>query len=99
MPESSGCEIGLAGGKWDLSVDAALAEDTGAWDLPSFNDKGYLIWACGRRAIWLGQTLTIPTDIEGYPLADSICRLGLIWWAEDAQIFCEWSISAGGGFV
>ncbi len=55
-------------GNGDLSVDAALAEDTGAWDLPSFNDKGYLIWACGRRAIWLGQTLTIPPILRVIPL-------------------------------
>jgi alpha-mannosidase len=74
-------------GDGNLDVNTALAADTGAWVVPSFNDKGYLTWERGRRAMWLGQTLTIPTQIYGYPVADSICRLGLVWWAEDAQIF------------
>ncbi len=36
---------------------------------------------------WFCQTITVPSDLHGYPLEGLSLRVALTWWAELAQIF------------
>jgi len=51
------------------------------------NDKGYLVFPQGRQVRWLGQKIIIPAALQDYPISGLTLRLGLTWWAEDAQVF------------
>ncbi|MBE9226428.1 alpha-mannosidase [Phormidium sp. LEGE 05292] len=51
------------------------------------NNKGHVIWAAGKKVLWLAQKLVIPKTLTGYTLKGLSLRLALTWWAEDAQIF------------
>ena len=68
----------------DLPISAI---DPSNWQLAQLNDKKYIAWSAGRQVRWLAQRLTIPHNLQGYPLAGLALRLVLTWWAEDAQIF------------
>jgi alpha-mannosidase len=57
------------------------------WDLAVVNGRNHIAWEKGRRVLWLGQRLVIPSDLQGYPLTGLSLRLSLIWWAELAQVF------------
>jgi alpha-mannosidase len=63
--------------------------DIAGWDEAIPNDKGYVSWERGRKEIWLGQQLAMPTQLHGYPLVGLSCRLALTWWAEIAQVFID----------
>jgi alpha-mannosidase len=53
----------------------------------SLNVKGQLVWPAGQQVLWLGQELLIPDQLQGYPLAGLLARVGLHWWADQAQIY------------
>jgi alpha-mannosidase len=75
---------------WRMSLGCgSLAADTHQWDRVSLNEKGQIAWELGRQEIWLAQTLIIPTQLQGYPVAGLICRLAFTWWAELAQVFVD----------
>lgn len=57
------------------------------WPLAELNEKGHIAWSAKKEVIWLIQTIVIPPDLQGYPLAGFSLRLALVWWAEDAQVF------------
>ncbi len=57
------------------------------WPSAELNEKGHIAWSAKKEVIWLTQTIVIPSDLQGYPLAGFSLRLGLLWWAEDAQVF------------
>lgn len=57
------------------------------WQIAKLNTKGYLTWASGRQVQWFAQLITIPEDLNGYPLKGMSLRLELTWWAELAQIY------------
>ena len=63
--------------------------DVTQWAGVSLNEKGQIAWEQGRKEIWLGQQLAIPTELHGYPLTGLSCRLALTWWAEVAQVFID----------
>lgn len=54
------------------------------------NDRGHIAWNAGE-AIELRQTI-VPADLNGYSIAGMTLRLGLLWWAQSAEIFVngEW---------
>ena len=51
------------------------------------NEKGYIVFAKGKKTIWLAQKITIPQTLNGYPLAGLSLRLILTWWADSARVF------------
>lgn len=53
----------------------------------NLNEKEHLAWPRGRIPLWLGQTITVPSDLAGYALEGLVLRLQLTWWAEVAQIY------------
>ncbi len=57
------------------------------WPLAELNAKGHIAWPAGRRILWAMQRLTVPPDLQGYPLKGLTLRLAIAWWAEDAQIY------------
>jgi alpha-mannosidase len=63
------------------------------------NNKGYVIWERGKKVLWLAQKLVIPETLTGYPLKGLALRLGLTWWAEDAQIFVNAQLVQSGDLL
>lgn len=72
----------------DLPTTEALQPDRWhTWAPVTLNHKQHVAWAKGRNPVWLGQTIVIPSDLQGYPLEGLVLRLALSWWAESAAIF------------
>lgn len=72
----------------DWPIEQAVQPETWqTWPLATPNDKQHLPWPQGRQVRWLGQTIVVPTQLQGYPLAGMELRLSLLWWAEAAQIY------------
>ncbi|MCW6038172.1 alpha-mannosidase [Spirulina subsalsa FACHB-351] len=63
------------------------AEEWEGLPIASLNDKGYIVWEAGHQVQWLGQTIVIPSALNGYPLDGLELRLCLTWWSENAQVF------------
>lgn len=75
---------------WDGELPIAEAvqpESWKDWAIADLNARNHIAWAKGRQVRWLGQTITVPADLQGYPLQGLCLRLALTWWAESAQIF------------
>jgi alpha-mannosidase len=73
-------------------ADLPLAEATHpqtwqSWAIAPLNDLDHIAWEKGQKVLWLGQTLTIPTALQKYPLSGFTLRLALTWWAELAQVY------------
>lgn len=60
------------------------------------NDRQHIAWPRGLNTIWLSQTITIPQQLNGYPLTGLILRIALTWWAEDAQIYVDGTLAQSG---
>lgn len=74
----------------DLAVDQATNPATwNNWPIAPLNAREHIAWEKGRRVRWLGQRLTIPAQLNGYPLAGMALRLALGWWAEAADIYVD----------
>ncbi|MBF2075413.1 MAG: alpha-mannosidase [Synechococcales cyanobacterium C42_A2020_086] len=71
----------------ELPVSQATQASTwSAWTALTPNARNHIAWEKGR-VLWLGQRITVPHNLQGYYLQGLTLRLGLIWWAELAQIF------------
>jgi alpha-mannosidase len=57
------------------------------WQTVSLNARQHVAWDKGRNVLWLGQSITVPETLQGYPLIGLTQRIALTWWAEAAQIF------------
>jgi alpha-mannosidase len=68
---------------------ATLPQHWQAWDSLPLNAKRHIAWSKGRQVLWLVQRIDVPDMLCGYPLTGLTLRLGLRWWAEDAQIFVD----------
>ncbi len=64
--------------------------------LAPLNDRYHIAWEKGLQVRWLYQTITVPTDIKGYPLTGLTLRLALTWWADDAQIYVNSTLAQSG---
>lgn len=74
----------------DRNASEALnPQNWGQWSAATLNDRGHIAWPAGQQTLWLGQTFTIPTALQTYPLSDCILRLDLRWWAEIAEIYVD----------
>jgi alpha-mannosidase len=72
----------------DLPVAQATQASTWQnWATVTLNDRGHIAWAKGRKVLWLGQRIVVPHNLQGYYLQGLALRLGLTWWADDAQIY------------
>ncbi|MBD2091375.1 alpha-mannosidase [Microcoleus sp. FACHB-1515] len=58
------------------------------------NDRGHIAWDAG--AIELRQTIVIPERLNGYAIAGMTLRLGLLWWAEAAEILVNGNVVQAG---
>ncbi|ELR96555.1 alpha-mannosidase [Gloeocapsa sp. PCC 73106] len=54
------------------------------WQMTTPNPQGYLTWSSGGKVQWFSQTLTTPTELQGYSM-----RLQLTWWAQSAQVYLD----------
>ena len=66
------------------------------WTTASLNDRHHIAWEKGLKIRWLIQTITVPTDLYGYPLTGLTLRLALTWWAQDAQIYIDGTLVQSG---
>ncbi|WP_245939707.1 alpha-mannosidase [Stenomitos frigidus] len=81
----------------DLSIAQATQPDTWQdWPIAPLNEKDHIAWAKGKHVRWLGQLITVPHDLAGYPLAGMTLRLALTWWAIDTQIFVNGALVQAG---
>ncbi|MEM8614724.1 MAG: glycoside hydrolase family 38 C-terminal domain-containing protein, partial [Cyanobacteria bacterium P01_H01_bin.105] len=76
------------------SLSTAMTQG-GQWDESRLNERQHIAWTQGQ-ALYLYQQLTVPENLNGYPLEGLSLRLSLAWWAEDAQLYVngEW-VQAG----
>ncbi len=72
---------------------AAWAQSTA---IAGLNSKNHIAWAAGQQVLWLSQQFQVPMDLGGYPLAGLSLRLGLTWWAEQAEIFVNGQLAQAG---
>ncbi|MGP1374671.1 MAG: alpha-mannosidase, partial [Almyronema sp.] len=70
-------------------ADLAQCESWANWAIAPLNQRQHIAWQQGQQVLWLCQTLTIPAALNGYPLEGLTLRLGLTWWAEQADIFVD----------
>ena len=61
--------------------------DQGEWTIADLNAKQHIAWEKGQKLRWLKQVITVPADLENYPLQGLSLRIALTWWAEAAQVF------------
>jgi alpha-mannosidase len=79
----------------DLAVPIALAADLNTWYVGEVNDQQYLTWPAGQVQ-WLGQVITVPEHLQGYPTVLQSLRLSLIWWSIDVQIYVNGQLVQAG---
>ncbi|MGL5081055.1 MAG: alpha-mannosidase [Microcoleaceae cyanobacterium] len=81
---------------WDQTSILPTLDAWENWPQVQLNPQNHIAWPKGQTVIWLSQTLTVPLpletsvetpNLEQYDLTGYSLRLGLRWWAEDAQIY------------
>ena len=72
----------------DLDISEALQADLQTWVSGEVNEKQYLTWPAGQVQ-WLGQVITVPSQLQGYPTHLQTLRLSLVWWSIDVQIYVD----------
>lgn len=85
-------QISIQSSWWFCDADLPLTEATNSanwqnWSIAELNARDHVAWAKGQTVRWLGQIITVPHNLQDYPLKGLCLRLALIWWAESAQIF------------
>ncbi|XHX76316.1 MAG: hypothetical protein RBJ76_17965 [Stenomitos frigidus ULC029] len=72
----------------DLPIAQATQPETWHdWAIAPLNEKDHLAWTKGSRVRWFGQVITVPQDLQGYPLTGLTLRVAATWWATNAQLF------------
>ncbi len=66
-----------------------FSEDNTNWLSAEPNEKDNLVWPAGKQVRYFAQTLTVPCQLQLYPLKGLALRLKLSWWAQDAQIYID----------
>ncbi len=56
------------------------------WPAVTLTATGQITWEAGTP-LWLAQTWTVPTHLQGFPLEGYSLRWSLLWWAETVQVF------------
>jgi alpha-mannosidase len=79
----------------DLAVTDALIADLTTWKVGVVNEKKYLTWPAGKVQ-WLGQVITVPTQLNNYPTQLQSLRLSLVWWSIDVQIYVNGQLVQSG---
>lgn len=73
-----------------------MREGWASWSPVELNNRGHVAWSEGQQVLWLAQDVDVPRELGGYPLQDLCLKLGLTWWAEDAQIYVNGSLVQSG---
>ncbi len=79
----------------DLDISEALQADLQTWVSGEVNEKQYLTWPAGQVQ-WLGQVITVPSQLQGYPTHLQTLRLSLVWWSIDVQIYVNGQLVQAG---
>ncbi len=66
-----------------------FAQDKTNWFPALPNEKGHLVWPAGHQVRYFTQTLTVPSNLDLFPLKGLSLRLKLTWWAQSAQIYLD----------
>ena len=75
---------------WDGDLSASEVFQPETWQnrsIATLNAKGHLPWSKGQKIRWFYQMITVPSDLQGYPLTGLSLRVALTWWSEVAHIF------------
>ncbi|MEM1425591.1 MAG: alpha-mannosidase, partial [Cyanobacteria bacterium P01_H01_bin.130] len=78
-----------------MATDPLAWED---WEIPTQDDRGYLMGDRGRQVRWLGQVISVPEALtaDGWPLAGLRLRFALGWWSEEAQVYVNGQLVQAG---
>ncbi|MBW4507095.1 MAG: alpha-mannosidase [Scytonematopsis contorta HA4267-MV1] len=75
----------------DLDIATVMSSDCQHWwenwTPTQLNEKGNVSWDGGKKLLWLAQKLVVPQDLNGYDLLGLRLKLGLLWWADSAQVY------------
>lgn len=66
------------------------------WDIVRLNKKEHIAWQKGRKVLWLEQKVIVQENLHGYHLQNLSLRLGLVWWADSAQVYVNGKLVAQG---
>lgn len=80
----------------DIPITEIIPDVVSTWPKGETNDKGHLAWGSGREVRIFAQVIKIPTDLQGYQLRGLIARVGLVWWADSAQVYVNGKLAAEG---
>ncbi|WP_414544573.1 alpha-mannosidase [Nostoc sp. CCY0012] len=70
-----------------LNITEINVSNFANWPIAQLNAKEHIAWTGGKKVLWLVQTVVVPSDLHGYPLAGLSLRLALGWWADAAEIY------------
>ena len=73
----------------------ALTENFEQWQPAELDSKKYISWPAGEVR-WLAANITVPKDLQGYPLSGHSLRLSLVWWSIDTQIYINGQLAQAG---
>lgn len=68
----------------DSVITDVMASD---WQPVELNAKNHVAWTGGKKVLWLQQKFVVGQQLQGYPLGGLSLRLGLLWWADAAEIY------------
>jgi len=74
----------------EAEVPSAKALDSQHWPtwIPgTVNARDHHPWIKGNVPRWFAQTIVVPEQLNGYPLEGLCLRLGLLWWAVQAEVY------------
>ena len=71
----------------DLDIATVMSSDWENWTPTQLNEKDNVSWDGGKKLLWLAQKLVVPQDLNGYDLLGLRLKLGLLWWADSAQVY------------
>lgn len=60
-----------------------------SWPIAPLNSRQHLAWSKGGQSLWLCQRVRVPEAVGAFPVGGFSLRLGLTWWAEQAQIWVD----------
>ena len=75
-----------------LEADAPQAKALDSQHWPTWipgtvNARDHHPWIKGNVPRWFAQTIIVPEHLNGYPLKGMCLRLGLLWWAVQAEVY------------
>ncbi|NET02993.1 MAG: alpha-mannosidase [Sphaerospermopsis sp. SIO1G1] len=94
------CQVDVLSGWFcrqvDWNITDVINSDLSEWQSVEINDKNQIVWPGGKQVFWLVQRLTVPDNLQGYPLSGLCFRLSLLWWADSVEVYVNGNLVVTG---